>query len=121
MFIASCPLRVSLFGGSTDNPFFVEKYGYGSVISFACNLKTYITLHKDKLGYNQGGKYRFGDTRHIWSDISKLQSLGWEPQRTIYDSIIEYKEWLGSASSVDNIIEYCEKKMKELNVLRDIS
>ena len=57
MFISSCPLRVSLFGGSTDNPVFVERYGYGSVISFACNLKTYITLHEDKLGYNQGGKY----------------------------------------------------------------
>ena len=48
MFIASCPLRVSLFGGSTDNPVFVERYGYGSVISFACSLKTYITLHEDK-------------------------------------------------------------------------
>ena len=38
MIIASCPLRVSLFGGSTDNPHFVDKYGYGSVISFACDL-----------------------------------------------------------------------------------
>jgi D-glycero-alpha-D-manno-heptose-7-phosphate kinase len=58
MYIASCPLRVSLFGGSTDNPYFVEKYGKGSVISFTCNLKTYITLYEDKLGYNmQGHKY----------------------------------------------------------------
>lgn len=58
MYVASCPLRVSLFGGSTDNPYFVEKYGMGSVISFSCNLKTYITLHEDKLGYNiQGRKY----------------------------------------------------------------
>jgi len=67
------------------------------------------------------GKYRFGDTRHIWSDISKLESLGWKPSRTIYDSIVEYKEWLDTASSLDNIIEYCSKKMKELNVLRDVS
>ena len=58
MFISSCPLRVSLFGGSTDNPVFVERYGFGSVISFAGSLKTYITLHDDKLGYNiEGGKY----------------------------------------------------------------
>ena len=67
------------------------------------------------------GKYRFGDTRHIWSDISKLESLGWKPSRTIYDSIVEYKEWLDCASSIDNIIEYCSKKMEELNVLRDVS
>jgi D-glycero-alpha-D-manno-heptose-7-phosphate kinase len=58
MYVSSCPLRVSLFGGSTDNPFFVEKYGYGAVISFTCDLKTYITLHEDKVGYNmQGNKY----------------------------------------------------------------
>jgi len=67
------------------------------------------------------GKYRFGDTRHIWSDISKLEKLGWKPTRTIYDSVSEYKEWLNTASSIDNIIEYCSKKMEELNVLRDVS
>lgn len=52
MIIASCPLRVSLFGGSTDNPYFVEKYGYGTVISFTCNLKTYVTISQDKFGFN---------------------------------------------------------------------
>lgn len=56
MYVSSCPLRISLFGGSTDSPYFVEKYGRGSVISFTCNLKTYITLHEDKLGYNMQGK-----------------------------------------------------------------
>lgn len=52
MIISSCPLRISLFGGSTDNPYFIEKYGFGSVISFTCNLKTYTTLYRDKVGYN---------------------------------------------------------------------
>jgi D-glycero-alpha-D-manno-heptose-7-phosphate kinase len=56
MIISQCPLRISLFGGSTDNPYFVEKYGYGSVISFTCDLKTYITFHEDKIGYNHNQK-----------------------------------------------------------------
>ena len=74
MLISSCPLRVSLFGGSTDNPYFVDKYGKGAVISFTSNLKTYITLHQDKLGYNrEGRKYivnysRREEVEHI-SDI----------------------------------------------------
>ena len=55
----------------------------------------------------------------IDSQSYHLESLGWKPSRTIYDSIIEYKEWLDCASSIDNIIEYCSKKMEELNVLRD--
>jgi D-glycero-alpha-D-manno-heptose-7-phosphate kinase len=61
MYISSCPLRVSLFGGSTDNPHFIDKYGYGSVISFACDLKTYITLHEDKIGYNHKETKFIGD------------------------------------------------------------
>jgi len=76
MFISSCPLRVSLFGGSTDNPVFVERYGYGSVISFACSLKTYITLHEDKLGYNnQGGKYIINySKREEVTDVRKIKN-----------------------------------------------
>ena len=53
MIVTNCPLRVSLFGGSTDNPLFIERYGYGSVISFTCDLKTYVTIHEDKVGYNK--------------------------------------------------------------------
>lgn len=52
MIVVSCPLRVSLVGGSTDNPQFLEQYGYGSVISFPSNLRTYITVHQDIFGSN---------------------------------------------------------------------
>lgn len=67
------------------------------------------------------GKYRFGDTRHIFSDISKMKSLGWSPKRTIIDSVLEYKEWLSSADSIENIVEYCSKRMQDLNVVRKIN
>jgi len=66
------------------------------------------------------GKYRFGDTRHICSDISKLKSLGWSPKRNVYDSVREYRKWLDAADCIDDIVEYCDKKMQELNVLRSI-
>ena len=56
MYVATCPLRIALFGGSTDNPYFVEKYGRGAVINFTSSLKTYITLHEDQLGFNKEGK-----------------------------------------------------------------
>jgi D-glycero-alpha-D-manno-heptose-7-phosphate kinase len=52
MIVTSCPLRISLVGGSTDHPWFLEKYGQGEVISFASNLRTYITLHQDVFGAN---------------------------------------------------------------------
>jgi len=51
MFFSKCPLRVGLTGGGTDLPLFINDNGYGSVISFPCNLYTYITLTQDIIGY----------------------------------------------------------------------
>lgn len=50
MIVTSCPLRISLVGGSTDHPWFVQKYESGAVISFASSLRTYITIHQDIFG-----------------------------------------------------------------------
>lgn len=66
------------------------------------------------------GKYRFGDTRHIFSDISKLKALGWAPKRTVHDSVRAYKEWLDQADSIGDILDYCQKQMAKLNVVREV-
>lgn len=52
MIVTSCPLRISLVGGSTDHPHFIDQYTHGSVISFPSNLRTYITIHQDVFGSN---------------------------------------------------------------------
>jgi D-glycero-alpha-D-manno-heptose-7-phosphate kinase len=76
MIFASCPLRISLFGGSTDNPYFVDKYGYGSVISFTSNLKTYVTINQDKFGFNKDQhKYIINySRREEVNNISEIQN-----------------------------------------------
>ena len=53
MIVTSCPLRISLAGGSTDLEDFIASNGYGSVISFPSNLRTHISLHSDVLGINR--------------------------------------------------------------------
>jgi len=85
MFIASCPLRISLFGGSTDNPHFVEKFGYGSVISFTCDLKTYVTISRDKFGFNKDQhKYIINYSRR--EEVSKIQEI----QNDVVRVVLEY-------------------------------
>ncbi|MBC8145018.1 MAG: GDP-mannose 4,6-dehydratase, partial [bacterium] len=64
------------------------------------------------------GEFRFGDTRHTLSDISKLRTLGWEPKRTADDSVREYVEYLRRQSNVDDILSYAESTMKQMNVVR---
>jgi len=68
-----------------------------------------------------GGSYRFGDTRHIVSDVSQLRSLGWEPCRTAEDSVAEYRDWLLGLAGVDDVIARAEARMRELGVVREVS
>lgn len=67
------------------------------------------------------GKYRFGDTRHICSDVGNLKRLGWRPTRTMYDSVEAYREWLQTADSAGDILDYCNGQMAKLNVVREVS
>lgn len=52
MIVSSCPLRISLVGGGTDHPLFLEKYGKGKVISFPSPLRVYASMHRDVDGLN---------------------------------------------------------------------
>ena len=82
MIIASCPLRVSLFGGSTDNPYFVDKYGRGSVISFTSSLKTYVTISQDKFGFNkEQHKYIINYSKR--EEVSRIKDIDNEVVRTV--------------------------------------
>ncbi|HMP88804.1 MAG TPA: NAD-dependent epimerase/dehydratase family protein [Kiritimatiellia bacterium] len=64
------------------------------------------------------GLYRFGDTRHCISDISALRSLGWSPRRTAEESVAEYVEYLKAQTDIEDILEFANRKMKDLNVVR---
>ena len=82
MYIASCPLRVSLFGGSTDNPYFVEKYGRGSVISFTSTLKTYVTISQDVVGFNKD-KHKYIINYSKREEVSSIDDIQNEVVRTV--------------------------------------
>jgi dTDP-L-rhamnose 4-epimerase len=64
------------------------------------------------------GEYRFGDTRHIHSDIEALRALGWEPRRTPADSVAEYADWLKGMPGLDEVLAEADAKMRRLGVVR---
>jgi dTDP-L-rhamnose 4-epimerase len=67
------------------------------------------------------GKYRFGDTRHIFSDVGKLKALGWRPQHDVYESVEAYKAWLDQADSISGILDHAARHMATLNVVRGVA
>jgi dTDP-L-rhamnose 4-epimerase len=64
------------------------------------------------------GEYRFGDTRHILSDISALNSLGWAPIRTPVDSVGAYATWLQNKEGLDRVLNEANTRMRQLGVVR---
>jgi dTDP-L-rhamnose 4-epimerase len=66
------------------------------------------------------GEFRVGDTRHTCSDISKLKRLGWSPKRTAKTSVEEYLDYLNEQTDIEDILDYAEKTMKQLEVVRKV-
>ena len=62
--------------------------------------------------------YRYGDTRHIVSDISKLSAMGWKPTRGIRESIQDYWAYLNSHENLEDTLAFAEKQMQRLQVIR---
>lgn len=63
-------------------------------------------LRKDHITAEITGKYRVGDIRHCFSDISKAKAiLGYEPEVTLEDGLFELAEWLEGQTAVDNVGE----------------
>lgn len=77
------------------------------------------TFHKD-IEARIPGEYRYGDTRHTLSDISKLCALGWEPKNSPERSIHDYREYLEEQTDVQDILEFAEKQMRLQGVVRKI-
>lgn len=64
------------------------------------------------------GEYRFGDTRHIISDITRLRRLGWKPKHSPAKSVKDYIGWLTEQEGIENMLQSAEIKMKQMHVVR---
>ena len=64
------------------------------------------------------GEYRFGDTRHIVSNISKLAGLGWAPSTPLPQIIAEYAAWARQQPGLDDPYAQAEQVMKQLGTVR---
>ena len=56
------------------------------------------------------GKYRMGDVRHCFADISRARSLlGFEPQVSLEHGIIELANWLEGQQAEDHFDRAAEE------------
>lgn len=90
--------------------------------SKATTVMEYARLLNAVLGKNVEpqirNEFRFGDTRHIISDISKLQKLGWQPKTPLEQIAREYIEWAQQETDGSDHYAEAEKVMKQQGVIR---
>lgn len=64
------------------------------------------------------GVYRFGDTRHVFSDVQKLKSLGWRPTVSSEETVDAYIAWAQAQSGFRDYYAEAEAQMEALGTLR---
>ena len=63
-------------------------------------------LGKDRLKPEITGKYRAGDIRHCFADISHARKvLGFEPKVSLKKGLVDLAEWLSTQSASDRVME----------------
>ena len=103
----------------TDNvDYNVYNVGGGAPYTVNDFYERLASAYNSDLEPDRNGNYRFGDTRKILSDISKIKQLGWSPKRTLEDSILSYKKYLEEASPKDDVLNAALETMKSLSVVR---
>ena len=85
-----------------------------SALEYASVIKEVLSVRAEP---QVPGYYRFGDTRHMVSDVGKLQSLGWRPTKKVREIVAEYSDWATSQGFRDNSDEAIQRMLK-LGTLR---
>ncbi len=65
--------------------------------------------------------YRVGDSRHIFSDVSKLRALGWAPRVSQREMVREYLAWAAEQPGLEDSFAQARAVMEAAGVLRTAS
>ena len=90
-----------------------------SIVEFARLVARRIGATTNVVAPEIPGQFRFGDTRHIVSDISKLRALGWEPHVAFEESIDEYITWARTQPDLRDYYVDAEREMKKRGTIRE--
>ena len=67
------------------------------------------------------GLYRIGDSRHTFSDVSKLRALGWAPRVSQQEMVREYLAWAAEQPGLEDSFARARVVMEAAGVLRRAS
>ena len=93
--------------------------GGGAVATVLDYARLLISLTHKSTEPAIGGQFRWGDVRHITSDTSSLNSLGWKPAKTLAETATDYLSWVQSQPEAVDISAHAAAVMRQMGVIRD--
>ncbi len=92
----------------------VFNVGTGEPISIGEIADILIGLYDSKVVPKIAAKFREGDIRHCYADISKIKGLGYKPQVRFEDGVHELVEWVNAQPScdVDDLFENAQEELE---------
>jgi len=66
------------------------------------------------------GEFRPGEIRSLISDISRIRSVGYEPQVTIEQGIAKYLEWIGTQGEVADYFSAAEAGLRAKGIVQSV-
>ncbi len=96
----------------------VYNVGGSEILSVSAYVKLLSKVVGKEVAPEIPGEFRFGDVRHIVSDISKISKLGWQPRTSLEQIMSEYFEWATEQPEVRDFYTEASRVMKRMGVIR---
>ena len=66
------------------------------------------------------GEFRPGEIRSLISDISRIRTIGYEPQTTLEMGIGRYLDWIGTQGTVDDYFAKAEAGLRAKGIVQSV-
>ena len=97
----------------------VFNVGSGIATNVLTVAKTLIDAYQIKVPINISGKFRLGDIRHNYADLTKINKiLGFEPKVFIEEGINNFTKWVLSQKIEKDLLSESLEEMKEKGLLK---
>ena len=66
------------------------------------------------------GEFRPGEIRSLISDITRIRTIGYEPQTTLEQGIARYIDWIGTQGSVEDYFAKAEAGLRAKGIVQSV-
>jgi dTDP-L-rhamnose 4-epimerase len=96
----------------------VYNVGTGTATTIIGFIDTLAKVYEREVRPALRGEFRPGDFRHLSTDATRLQNLGWEAKTSLESGLRKYAAWIQTFSSVEDYFGEAEKALKKTMVVR---